>query len=201
MPPMARGAIVGGLVAGLVWLWSRSRILAGLLALLSICAVVIWIDQRSSSILERWTIWRETIPALSFRGYGIGSYYFLYPFITQAFDTTLARPEHPHNELMEIWFELGFIGTFIYATLVAAAYRVADSVSRCIMVAFVTMGMFEFPSHVPVTAFLGALVLGYSVRRGSSIWAKYEQGGSRLRFWHGRTQRNTGASGPVPYRG
>ena len=190
--PIARGALVGGIAAGLTWLWYRSRILAGLLALLSIFAVAILIDQRSSSVIERWSIWSETLPALSFKGFGIGSYYFLYPFLTFAFDTTLARPEHPHNELMEIWFELGFIGTFLYVCMVASAYRSADGVSRCVLVAFITIGMFAFPSHVPITAFIGALVLGHAARLGSSIWAEHEQGGLRLRYWNGRKRADQG---------
>lgn len=186
MPSIARGALVGGIAAGLMWLWSRSRILAGSLALLSIFAIVILIDQRSSSVMERWTIWTETFPALTFKGYGIGSYYFLFPFLTSVIDTSISRPEHPHNELLEIWFELGFIGTFLYICMVAAAYRMADNVSRCILVAFVTIGMFAFPSHVPFTAFLGALVLGHATRLGPSIWDEHELGRLDLRSWHGR---------------
>ena len=201
MPTMARGALVGGIAAGLVWLWSRSRILAGSLALLSIFAIAILIDQRSSSVMERWTIWSETIPALSFKGYGIGSYYFLYPFITSTFDTTISRPEHPHNEIMEIWFELGFIGTFLYVCLVATALRSADSVSRCVLVAFVTIGMFAFPSHVPFTAFLGALMLGHAARLGTSIWSEHQLGGLGLRSGNAAAGSYQGADRQSAYRG
>jgi len=186
MPNMARGALVGGIAAFGTYLWSRSRMWTALLALLSICVIAILIDQRSATVLERWTIWSETFPALTFKGYGVGSYYFLYPFLTGAFDTTLARPEHPHNELMEIWFELGIIGTFIYVCLVAAAFRSADSVSRCILVAFVTIGMFAFPSHVPFTAFLGAVILGHAVRLGQPIWIGNEHSGPGIRPWYER---------------
>src|ERR1017187_1109685 len=192
MPPLARGALVGGLAAFVVWAWSRSRKLAILLALLSICAIAILTNLRPSSVIERWAIWTDTIKGLTFQGNGIGSFYFLYPFVNETFDTTLARPEHSHNELLEVWFELGAIGVFIYASMVAIAYRVANNVSRCILVAFITMGMFEFPSHVPITAFLGALVLGYAVRRGSSIWAEYEQSGLRIRSWYERKPTHQG---------
>ncbi len=102
---------------------------------------------------------------------------------------------------MEIWFELGFIGTFIYICMVAAAYRSADSVSRCVLVAFVTIGMFAFPSHVPFTAFLGALVLGHAARLGPSLWMVNEQSGLRLRDWYGRKPADQAASGPISYRG
>src|ERR1019366_4068091 len=157
MPSMARGALVGGIAAFGIWVWSRSRKLAILLALLSIFAIAILISLRPSSVLERWAIWTDTIKDLTFQGHGVGSYYFLFPFVNETFDTTLARPEHPHNEILEIWFELGTIGVFLFASMVATAYRVADNVSRCVMAAFITIGMFEFPSHVPGTAFLGAL--------------------------------------------
>src|ERR1019366_7316447 len=60
MPQMARGALVGGLAAFGTWAWSRSRMLAISLALLSIFVVAILIDQRSSSVIERWSIWTET---------------------------------------------------------------------------------------------------------------------------------------------
>ena len=186
MPQMARGAIVGGLAAGLIWLWSRSRILAGLLALLSIFVVVILIDQRSSSVIERWAIWTDTVKGLTFLGHGIGSYYFLYPFINETFDTTIARPEHPHNEILEIWFELGAIGVCLFAMGIAAAYRMADRVCRCILASFVTIGMFAFPSHVPFTAFIAALVFGHTARSGSSIWSKHRLGRLVLHQGNGR---------------
>src|ERR1035437_6461813 len=201
MPQMARGALVGGLAAFVVWVWFRSRKLAILLALLSICAIAILINLRPASVIERWAIWTDTINGLTFQGHGIGSYYFLFPFVNETFDTTLARPEHPHNELLEIWFELGTIGVFIYASMVAAAYRMAGNVSRCLIAAFIAMGMFEFPSHVPFTAFIGALVLGHAARLGPSIWAQYEPSGLRLRSWYGRKPAHQEPSGQLPYRG
>ena len=201
MPPMARGAIVGGLTAALIWLWSRSRILAGLFALLSIFAIAILIDQRSATVLERWHIWTDTVQGLTFLGHGIGSYYFLYPFINNTFDISLARPEHPHNEILEVWFELGAIGVCLFAGLVAAAYRVANHVCRCVLAAFVTIGMFAFPSHVPFSAFIAALVIGHTARNGLSIWSEHELGGSGLRKWHGRKPSYQEPGGQLPYRG
>src|ERR1035437_9201427 len=192
MPQMARGALVGGLAAFVVWVWFRSRKLAILLALLSICAIAILINLRPASVIERWAIWTDTIKGLTFQGHGIGSYYFLYPFVNATFDTAIARPEHPHNEILEIWFELGAIGVFIYASMVATAYRMADNVSRSLMAAFIIMGMLEFPSHVPVTAFLGALVLGHAAMYGSSIWAKYEPGRLGIRRWYERKPAHQG---------
>ena len=159
------------------------------------------INLRPSSVIERWAIWTDTIKGLTFQGHGIGSYYFLFPFVNETFDTTLARPEHPHNELLEIWFELGTIGVFLYASMVAAAYRVADDVSRCLIAAFITIGMFEFPSHVPLTAFIGALVLGHAPMRGSSIWAEYEPRGLRICSSYGRKTAYQEPSGQLSYRG
>ena len=168
--PYPRAAWLSLVTALIIWAWSRSRKLAALLMLSSIFALVILINLKGYSTLERWTIWTETYNGLNYLGHGIGSFYFLYPYLTSTFDTTLMRPEHAHNELLEIWFELGFVGTFIYVCLVASAYRSAGLISHCILGAFCTIAMFSFPSHAPFTALVGAIVLGHAVRGGSSIW-------------------------------
>jgi len=186
MPSMARGALLGLLAAFGIWLWSRSRILAGLLALSSIFVVAILVDMRTASALQRWEIWTDTLKGLTFKGYGIGSFYFLYPFISNTFDITVARPEHPHNEILEIWFELGVIGLALWAAIWATAFRSADGISRCILGAFLVIAMLAFPSHVPFTAFVAALVLGHTVRLRNSLWSEHELGGQVLCYWHGR---------------
>ena len=183
--PYPRAAWLSLTMALIIYVWSRSRKLAALLVLSSVFALVILINLKGYSTLERWTIWTETYNGLNYLGHGIGSFYFLYPYLTNTFDTTLMRPEHAHNELLEIWFELGFVGTFIYVCLVASAYRSAGIVLRCILGAFVTIAMFAFPSHAPFTALVGAMVLGHAVRSGSSIWEHDSLRGLELRARNG----------------
>ena len=186
MPTMARGALLGGLMAFGIWLWSRSRILAASLALLSIFAVAILIDMRTASAFQRWEMWTDTLKGLTIKGYGIGSFYFLYPFISSTFDITLNRPDHPHNEFLEVWFELGILGVGLWAAIFGASFRSADGISRCVIGAFFVIAMLAFPSHVPFSAFIGALMLGHAVHLRDGICSEHELGGLLLRYWHGR---------------
>ena len=165
--PQARGALLAGLVAVLILLWSRSRMLAITLASLSICALVILTNHRwaaGSSLTERWIIWTDTIKGLNWLGNGIGSYHFLYPFLTHSYDTAILRPEHAHNELLEIVFEVGAVGACLYASMVAIALRSATDITLPVLVAFCVIGLFGFPSHIPITLFIAALCLGHGCR-------------------------------------
>lgn len=185
--PMSRGALLGGLAALGAGIWSKSRIgCAVYLALL--CAGLFFAvetDHRLPSVLQRVEIWRATWQGISFWGHGIGSFFTLFPYFT-SIDTLLTRPEHAHNDILEIAFELGAIGTILYGAIIALAYRSADVIGRAVLAGFVTIGMFSFPWHIPTTAFIGALVIGHAARNWNSL--RYYKLSFRmaLRPWHGR---------------
>ena len=169
MPPIARGALVGIAAAFLMWLWSRSRMWTIMLALLSICAVLISIKLRPFSVNERLDAWTDTLKGLTILGHGLGSFRYLFPFLTHTFDGAARIVDHPHNEALELWFEVGFVGLSLCIIAAIASLGSADSRTRPAMAAYAAIAMFAFPSHVPFTAFLAGLLLGHSARNGHSL--------------------------------
>jgi O-antigen ligase len=190
--PQARGAMLGLASAMVIAIWSRSKTLAISLMLLGIYAIAILTGHKlgaGSSISERLIVWADTIKGLTFFGHGLGSFEYLFPFLTHHFDGAISVVDHPHNELLEIWFETGAVGLGLYCLLVAASFGSADSITRPILAAFVVIGMFAFPSHMPVTAFIGALALGHAARNGMPLWECAEHIRLALRAWHGRSSK------------
>ena len=183
--PMSRGALIGGLAALCPWLWSRSKPAFIAFAVL-VCAAAgysITDPARLSAISERAQVWYDTAKGISIVGHGLGSYYMLFPFLTHSWDIALVRPEHAHNILLELIFEVGVIGAAIYALMVATAYRMASTVHRCIMAAFYTIGLVSFPDHIPTTACLAAIVIGHSSRVGYSLRLHLARIRISLRAW------------------
>lgn len=168
-PYWSRGAYVAIAAALLTFLWSRSRRLTILLGLLSICAAVTLTMLRFGSVSQRLQIYQDTLSGLSLFGHGLGSFRHLFPYLTSHFDGTIEVVDHPHNEALEIWFETGAIGLFVFAAWIATAIRSADDVTRGIIVCWLMVGMFAFPSHIPFTLFMAALALGHSVHGGADI--------------------------------
>ena len=188
--PLPRGAILGGMAAAGCMLWHRSRRLCAVYCVL-VCAgaaaYLAFSDRDPTSIVERWEIWSATLRGITtWHGHGLGSYYTLFPFLTSSFDITHIRPEHAHNDLLEICFELGAVGVIGYCALAISAIRMASVTGRCILVAFITMGMFAFPLWMPATGFIAAFVAGHAARNGRSL--RYLDRRIRMAFrpWNGR---------------
>ena len=169
--PISRGAILGGLAAFGYWLWTKSRI-AGAVYAAAICtgtSATVFITGRTTSLIERIEIWKSSWRGVSFFGHGLGSFFTLFPFLTSYWDTVEIRPDHAHNDILELAFETGIIGVCLYVAILAIAYRMADTVQRSILVAFLTIGMFAMPWHMPTTAFICALLLGHISTCGARL--------------------------------
>lgn len=169
--PGARGALLG-VGVGALMLWPRARY-AGLLMLLAAfaAAIVATMLGQSPGVAARIAIWRDAIDGLTFRGHGLGSFYTTFPDVAARADLALSRPEHAHNDLLELAYETGAVGVVLaVAFLVAALLGTQTSVrslrkdegetERAVLVAVLVMACFAFPFHLPVTAALGLLVAG-----------------------------------------
>ena len=170
--PISRGALLGGLVAFGSWLWSRSRPACAayfILLCIGTAAYLEFTPRSMASTEERLQLWQGTIAGLSVFGHGIGSFYTLFPFLTSHWDMTLIRPEHAHNDLLEIAFETGLIGAILSALFAITAIGMADTKERAILVAFLTIGLFSFPISIATTGFIAAIVAGHVAGRGASL--------------------------------
>ena len=148
---------------------------------------------RPKGVLERWDVYTDTIKGLSFFGYGLGSFETLFPFLTHHFDGIDVVVDHPHNDLLEIWFETGLIGFALAVSWIAVTLGSADNVSRGILIAFLTVGMFAFPMHVPTALFLAALAAGHAARRGFVLRDNDNSKRFDIRPWYERGDEPQGA--------
>jgi hypothetical protein len=191
--PMARAALIATGIAGLVWGWYRYPKLIKLLALLSFFVVLILINARPKGVLERWDVWTDAVKGLTLVGHGLGSFQTLFPFLTHHFDGIDVVVDHPHNDLLEIWFETGFVGFTFALAWIAITLGSADNVSRGILTVFFAVGMFAFPIHVPTALFLAALAAGHAARRGFVLWGNDHSKRFDLRPWYERGDEPEGA--------
>ncbi len=170
MPGIAigsRASLIALLCVFLAWVWSRSRIVGGLLAT-SLGALTTYSVTTFSeaSIGQRFNIWRDTINGMTLWGHGIGSFEYLYPYFAHI-DTLATRPTYAHNDLLQMIFELG-IGTV--PLLVALWYiaRIKDN-HRYVLLCFGIISLFGFPLHIPATAFIAAACAGCVAGRQRTV--------------------------------
>lgn len=163
----SRGALLGIVVAFGTWLWSKSRFAASTLAsiVLVIAVLALVFDYHAQTFIERLHLWSETLAGITLAGHGLGSFYTLFPALTVSWDMAEIRPDHAHNDALEILFETGIVGLGLYCCFIGLAFSSADQVGRCLLAAFIAISMFAFPSHLPVTAFIFAVVAGHAAVR------------------------------------
>lgn len=154
-----RGAFVGVACAFAVWLWGKSRGTAIALCAIGIAAVVALAG--SSSAQQRLEMWSDIVPHMTWMGHGLGSFHSLFPLYTTTIDTTVARPEHLHNDWLEYAFETG-AGAILLLAFLWCSRSIA-------LAALVGMACFGFPTHVAATAVLGGLVAGHAVRGRNAL--------------------------------
>jgi O-antigen ligase len=164
----ARGALLGLAVAGLAWLWGRSRrAAAGTLVLLAaaiaLCFAFDFPDRRFTSTIsfgERLDIWRDTVNGLTFFGRGAGAFFHDYPSHAGLKDLLISRPTNAHSDWLQILYEYGAPGALLLALLIGTSLQNPLPAERAVLLVFLTEAAFGFPLHMPVTAALAALALG-----------------------------------------
>lgn len=198
----SRAAWLAVVVAVAVWLWSRSKL--GAMAIVGV--IIAWayialqFDLGTANLHQRFGIWRETIGGITLLGHGFGSFHALYPYLTSTMDTLLQRPEHVHNELIELAFELGLVGTLV-AALFAACCTVSGP-AGLVLVAVVVEASFGFPLHLPVTGFVALLCAGHIARRWDVVRVDVARGRAHLSRWLAGPvgdRRNAAAAGCQRY--
>lgn len=158
--PMARGAVLAVGVAAMAHMWRRSRFWGSLMLVLG-CAgaiVVLSIDKGNSAMVERWAIWGSALAQMDWLGHGIGSYWAIHPELYQDGVT-----EHAHNDFLELASDLGIGGVVLFGWF-AWNLRGQLDTARLVLIALAVETCFAFPTHMPVTAALGALCAGFAVR-------------------------------------
>lgn len=144
-------------------------------------AAVVWLAQDTSlmlSIAGRLELWINTLSALAGSpvfGHGLGAFDYIYdpvredhfawfPALGTIMGGTALTAGAAHNEILQIWAEIGLPGLFLAGWLAIRAWRAGDPLCRCVMTTAGALEMIEFPMHLPPTGALIALAIGYGLR-------------------------------------
>ena len=114
------------------------------------------------------SIWRDTIRGMQWFGNGLGQYYITFPHYSILLDTLLARPEHVHNDYLEIVYEFG-LGSVFVLVFGWSISRSSLPAERAMAMAFAVEAFLAFPLYMPTTAAVFALVAGRLAVSGPSL--------------------------------
>lgn len=186
--PVAKGALAAVALMALWWVWGRSRWAAVTLALLAVNGVILWSLQHPlpESLVQRFSMWSDTLNALVPLGHGIGSFWTAYP----AFQATAPMdlwnfgtgPDNPHSDLVSLLSDLG-AGAVFPLLLALLAYRGAGHVERAALVVFLGCGLSGFPLLNPVTGFMAACLAGRACRPRPGVRHQWDRSGADLQSW------------------
>lgn len=192
----SRAALIAVGVAGLAWLWQRSRMACGALAGLGVACFVWSTDIPStvsldgqteqhdaSSFYHRLGVWGPTLKNLQWLGYGEGSFYSVYPTFQPHPPLALTRPERAHNEVIDVACELGLPGLLLFLVFWGRCYRAAETAERYGLLCLAVISCFSFPLHLPATGFAAAFMAGRCARRSRAL---------RKPAWNSRAVRDPG---------
>lgn len=167
--PHSRGsvaAVVVVAVSALLRKWPKFIVIVSSIAIAVIA--LHYIVHTDGAIDERFDIWRDTIDGYRWLGNGLGQYYVTYPNIASRIDTLQQRPEHAHNDILELGYELG-CGLLLVVAFLRSVWRGALPAERAVLLGFAVEGCFGFPLYMPVSAAIFAVMAGRLAGSGPSL--------------------------------
>lgn len=185
--PQSRGPL---LAAAAVALWAgvtyRPRVALAVAPLIGLVAFWLapakWVDV--GSLHEHLSMWTDTLRAFTFWGHGLGSFYVEFPRYAVDTATNYVRPDHAHNDFLELAFELGVPGIAFGMAFLVCVLASGSEAEGMVLGALLVEACFAFPFHEPATTFLLGAVAGCAARHGHLVRRVERPGG--LAF-HGGT--------------
>ncbi len=187
--PMSRGVILAAGAALVVWVWTRSRAVAGLMGLGVVAMLLMPLPHSltdNSSLTERLGVWKATVEHLTWFGYGTGSYYVEFPTFMPHPVLVHNRPAHAHNEILNAASEIGLPGVLALLLFFGIGLRYTAEMERLVLVASLVIGLFSFPLHLPASGFVVAVVAGSAAHRWRLVRGSESVGGATKRHWLAR---------------
>lgn len=175
----ARGAtLAAGIGLAAVWISKAPRIAISAFALAGCVVLAISATRHNSfaSFEERFELWREVGPAISFLGSGLGSYWSIAPHPIGIWS------EHAHNDFIEFAFETGWVGFALLLCFLLAVIAGSERL-RPITLTLIGLSCVGFPIHGPVTAALGLMCAGGAARDLRRFRLPFADRGGRLLDW------------------
>jgi hypothetical protein len=169
--PQARAALVAfGLTSVLLlWLNRNRRLAVGLL--LGAAGLLVFFSLTKSAWNDqvRWSIWSHTWEGVNWVGHGVGQFYSTY--LNHPFELLgNSRPDHAHNDWLEVLYELGPIGLAITLFLVAQIVLGGRESCRLVFLCFCILCLGSFALHNPQSAVLAFVSGGRAWRDGALLW-------------------------------
>lgn len=164
---------IGAVAILALWRFSRAAAIGAAVAA-SIAVVVVTGIQfgKSHTIADRVALWQDAAAGLTPLGRGIGQFYNTYPE-HQTHQPMTVRPDHAHNDWLEIAYELGpaGLGAALWFGWDAVAGRTARRIDAwgrrgailpesAVFLAFAVLALFSFPLHNAASSVLGVLAAG-----------------------------------------
>lgn len=110
---------------------------------------------------HRGRIWLDTINAVTWTGAGTGSFRVNFPSFAVAESTLRERPDHAHNDFLEIAYEQGLIGMALIAPFIFGLVRKSKEYGGVFVASLMVLCLLNFPLHLPATALYAALFIGH----------------------------------------
>lgn len=136
-----------------------------------------------ASVSERVAMWKDTVDGLTLFGRGAGSFLITYPAFASRTDTMTQRPEDPHNEFLRFAYEYGLGTAAIAAILLLSMF--AAGPERTILIPWLFIAFFDFPTRIPVLALVGMVCLGMLCARSLERRYAWPAGLGEKRYSYG----------------
>lgn len=150
----SRAVMLGLIIVGLLKIYNKSKLAAFATAMI-LSVIASFFDFDMSSVYQRLDIWKDTLSGLTLLGHGIGSFVYVFPEYNKHLDA-MSLAEYAHNDLLQLVFELG-IGSVFLIFIISYLLRVDNELKQALTF-FIVIGIFGFPLHTPITAFMLAIV-------------------------------------------
>lgn len=181
-------------VAGFAALWTRDKFWALMTFLgAALCVAVIWSYRNNGmeTMEERIGVWQDMLPHLSILGHGLGSFITEFPAYQQHSATLGYRYENPHNDFLQIVYELGVVGFVLVLVLARRMAQVKRGPEWYCLLVFLVEGCFGFPLYEPVTGGLAAFCAGRLFIGCAPLRDLFDAVGHRIRH---RPENHAGAA-------
>lgn len=169
----ARAPLLALGLVGIVALWNYSRFYALMALLFSLLAVAVLSttvffapsgahSDIFHSLLERYELWRDVIPNLTFLGHGLGSFETTFPFYQDHTHALAVRFDHAHNDYLQIAYATGILGLLALGLVMVNLVLRCGSVAGYVLAVLGIESCFGFPLYMPVTGMVAFLVAGHA---------------------------------------
>lgn len=173
---LERGAFVAFGLLVVVWLWGRSRALAIVALLLIVGVGVAHFHDYSpgGSFAGRLAIYPNTVAMILDNPLGVGTFWASFPEYHDAVVETpigiydfITRPRTAHNDILTLTAEWGIPALLLLIWLFALSLK--EEKTRYVILAFIFVGLFEFPLYLPASMFVVALCAGFACRNRGGL--------------------------------